>query len=365
MRRVVSLRIAVSLVATACMAAPVAASTLFLGGYPDKLLFFDEATGTTTGRIQLDTGLPISLRLSNDKKSLYITTLTTGGIEVMDVASRRIVNKFSLNTGTTRYRFTGGVPDPTGRYFYTVAAKMEKGIDRWETGKPQYIVVDLKARKIVRTADLEPQDDLPNYYRGAYMLSQDGKSFYLFRDKVVVVDTATLKAVDRFDLSKSDVTGMENVNFGGGVETIQSPREFVSLFNAADPYIHNKVFGVARLDLATRQFSFTPIGPAPASMAGLEVTPDGKEGYTVVTNGTLGNKRCEFWRFDLTTNKVIAKSEFECRSRFQFGMSASGEKLYIYGASFDIEVYDAKTLKHEKTWDLGNDATMAGMVISR
>jgi len=345
---------------------PAPGSTLFFGGYPDKIVTFDESTGTTTERIKLNTGLPISLRLSNDKKRLYITTLTTGGIEVMDVATKKLISSFSLNDGNTRYRFTGGVPDATGRYFYTVAAKMEKGVDRWKVGKPQYIVVDLQQKKIVRSADLAPEDDLPNYNRGYMTLSEDNKSFYLFRDKITVVDTGTLKAVQHFDLAKPETAGMESVNFGGGVQTQQSPREFVSLFNAADPIVHNKVFGVARLNLASRELTFTPIGPAPAGMLGLEISPDGKEGYTIVANGTLGNKRCEFWRFDLTSNKVVAKAEFECRSRLaSFGMSGDGQKLYIYGATFDIEVYDAKTLKKEKTWDVGNDQTMAGMVISQ
>lgn len=53
------------------------------------------------------------------------------------------------------------------------------------------------------------------------------------------------------------------------------------------------MFGVARFDLNTRQFEFKPIGPAPAAIAGLQVTPDGRHGYTVVTIGTLRNKR---WR---------------------------------------------------------------------
>jgi hypothetical protein len=44
-------------------------------------------------------------------------------------------------------------------------------------------------------------------------------------------------------------------------------------------------------------------------------------------------------------------------------MSADGKKLYIYGAGFEIEVYDAATLKYERTWDLNNDTTMAGMVV--
>jgi DNA-binding beta-propeller fold protein YncE len=358
------LRLGLAAVLAVLSASAAQAGIIYLGGYPDQLVLFDEATGTVKQKVTLDTGLPVSLQLSNNKKTLYVTTITTSGIEVLDIASGRVTNKFSLNTPTTRYRFYGGVADAAGRYFYTIAERIDKEIDRYKISKPQYVVVDLQQKKIVRTADIEPQDASFNYRMGS-MLSEDGKSLYLFRDKILILNTADMKVAERLDLAKPDFGGMENVNFGGGVENIRSTREFVSLFNASDPYIHNKVFGIARLDLSTRRFSFTPIGPAPASMAGLQVTPDGKEGYTVVTNGTLGNKRCEFWRFDLTTNKVLAKQEFECRSRFQFGMSGDGKKLYIYGASFNIEVYDAKTLAMEKDWDLGNDATMAGMVITQ
>ena len=66
----------------------------------------------------------------------------------------------------------------------------------------------------------------------------------------------------------------------------------------------------------------------------------------------------------MSTNlKLKNKAEFPCRTRFQFGMSGDGTKLYIYGASYDIEVYDAQTMKLDKTWDLGADATMAGMLV--
>lgn len=351
---------ALALAGTAASAKP----TMFLGGYPDELLAFDESTGTVMQKVKLATGLPTSMRLSNDKKLLYVTTITTSGIEVIDVASRKVVNSFALNTPTERYRFMGGVPDPTGRYYYTIAMKMDKLPDRWMIGKSQYAVIDLKLKKIVRTQDVAPEDE-SNNFRSGFTLSEDGKTLYILREKVIVLNTADLKVAQRFDLAKPEVSGMENVNFGGGVQSQQNNREFVSLFNASDPYIHNKVFGIARLNLASREFTFAPIGPAPSALSGLEVTPDGKDGYTVVTNGTLGNKRCEFWHFDLATNKVLDKAEFQCRSRFTFGMSGDGQKLYIYGASFDIEVYDAKTLKYEKKWDLGNDATMAGMVITQ
>ena len=343
--------------------APAQADTLLLGTYPDKMFTVDEATGTIKERIQLAAGLPVSMRMSNDKKLIYVTTITTSGMIVLDAATRKVLSQFSLNTPTTRYRFNGGVPDPTGRYFYTQLIRFDKEADRYKVSKPMFAVIDLQQKKVTRTAELEAEDDTLAGQRSAFMISPDGKKLYAFRDKVLTIDTATLKVTDRLDLAKPETTGMENVSFGGGVEALQNPNEFVSLFNASDPYIHNKIFGLGRFDLVNGKFDFTPIGPVPNQMSGLEVTPDGKDGYTVVTNGTLGNKRCEIWHFDMAKTALPDKSEFHCRSRFTFGMSGDGTKLYIYGASYDIEVYDAKTLKLDRTWDLGADATMAGMLI--
>lgn len=341
---------------------PASAATLFMGSYPDSLLVFEEGKGAVTSTIKLDTGLPTSMQLSDDGKRIYVTTITTSGIEVIDTATRKVINKFSLNDGTTRYRFWGGTPDPTGRYFYTVISKFEKGIDRYTVSKPMYGVIDLKLQKVVRTAEIDKEDERAGGGRGGYKVSPDGKYLYVFGEKVIIIDLASLKAIERIDLSKPETTGMENGGFGGTLDAIRTPGQYVSLFNAADPYIHNKMFGMARFDLTTRQFDFTPIGPAPDAMAGMQMTPDGKDAYTVVTNGKLGNKRCEFWHMDMASNAVVDKAEFPCRSRFRLGMSMDGRKLYIYGASYDVEVYDAKTLKHDVTWDLGYDTTGAGMV---
>jgi len=350
--------------ATAAALGPAHAGTMFLGGYPSQLMVIDEAKGAVTQEVDLKTGLPMSMRLSDDGKLLYATTITTSGIEVMDVATRKIVNSFSLNTPAVRYRFTGGVADRAGRYFYILGTRIDKGVDAYRISKQQFMVVDLQEKKVVRTADLDPEDQKFTF-RGALMLSPDGKTLYAFRDKIIVVNTADLKTVDHFDLAKPDFPGMQEVSFGGGVGRLQTPGQFVSLFETEDPYIHNKVFGIARLDLDTRQFSFTPIGPSPKALSGLEVSPDGKNGYTVAVNGDLGNQRCEFWRFDLDKSKALDKAEFQCRRRFYFGISGNGQKLYIYGAGFDVAVYDAKTLKPEGAWELTHDITMSGMVITR
>lgn len=342
------------------------AATLFMGAYPDSILVFDEGKGQIVDRIPLTTGLPSSMRLSEDRKKIYVTTNDHNGIEVIDVATHKVTNHFVLDTPTKRLRFNGGVPDPADKLFYTVATEMNKLNDRYEIAKPKYTVIDLAQQKIVKMVDIAREDENGNsgfYGRGGFEISSDGKYLYQFRDKVVILNVDDFKVVDRIELAKPDFPGMENIGFGGQLDSISEPGKHISVFNSADPIVHNRVFGIARFDLSTRQVDFSPIGPAPAGMAGLQVAPDKRTAYTVIANGNQGNKRCEFWAFDLGTNHITQTAEVPCRTRFSFGMAGDGKKLYFYGAGFEIEVYDAATLKHERTWDLNNDVTMAGMIV--
>jgi DNA-binding beta-propeller fold protein YncE len=353
------------LFATALLSAAFAnGATLFFGAYPDSVLVFDEAKGQVVDRIPLTTGLPTSMRLSHDRKKIFVTTNDHSGVEVIDVATRKVINHFVLNSGTKRYRFNGGAPDPDDKLLYTLTTEMDKQVDRYEIGKPKYTVIDLVQQKIARTVDV-PDGDNETGGRGGsgFEVSPDGKYLYQFGAKIEILNTADFKVVDTIELAKPDLPGMEQVGFGGLLDTIREPNRRVSLFNASDPVVHNRVFGIARFDLGSRQFDFTAIGPAPAGMTGLQITPDRKDAYTVISSGQQGNKRCEFWHFDLASNKIAQTAEVACRSRFTFGMSGDGKKLYFYGAGFEIEVYDAATLKYEKTWDLNNDVTGAGMIV--
>jgi len=340
--------------------------TLFLGGYPDWVLVVDESQGKVVDKIHLETGLPTSMHLSEDKKKIYVTTNDHSGVEVIDVATHKVLNHFVLNTATKRYRFNGGTPDPDGKLFYTVSTEIDKQLEHYDIGKPKYTVIDLAQQKIVKTVDVAPEDEngaVGGYGRNTFEISPDGKLLYQFRDKVVILNADDFKVVDRIDLAKPDLPGMENIGFGANLDSIGEPGKHVSVFTSADPIVHNRVFGIARFDLNTRAETFNPIGPVPAGMAGLQVAPDKKDAYTVVSTGMHGNKRCEFWSFDLNSDRITKTAEVPCRTRFSMGMSANGKKLYIFGAGFEIEVYDAGTLKYERTWDLQNDVTGAGMVV--
>jgi hypothetical protein len=203
-------------------------STLFMGAYPSSLLVFDEGKGEVTERIPLVTGLPTSIRLSMDKKTIYVTTNDHSGIEVVDVATRKVTNHFVLNTETKRYRFNGGTPSPDGKLFYTISTEIDKMADHYEVGKPKYTVIDLEQQKIAKTFDVAKEDETAGMGRGGFEISKDGKFLYLFREKVIILDTSNFKVVERMDLAKPDLPGVENVGFGANTFLFSTPTILMS-----------------------------------------------------------------------------------------------------------------------------------------
>jgi hypothetical protein len=346
-----------------------AAGTLYLPAYPATVLVFDEGKGQIVDKIPLATGTPMSIRLSPDRKLIYVTTIDHNGIEVIDVATRKVINHFVLNTPTKQYRFWGGAPDPGGKYFYTVTKEIDQKLSEYDVAKPMYTVIDLAQQKIVKTVAVPPEVASArdfDYAGAAFQLSPDGKYIYKFGESIVVLQAADFKEIDKIDLAKPEFPGMENVRLGGGfgpdLDLANEPGQHIALFNSEDPIVHNKVFGLARFDLSSRQMEFNPIGPSPKGMAGFQVTPDKKQAFTVAVSGIHGTKACEFWAFDLGSDQITKKAPVPCRTRFTLGISTNGKKLYIYGAGYDIEVYDAATLKYEKTYDLNTDVTYGGIV---
>lgn len=344
------------------------AGTIFLPGYPDRILVIDEASGQIVDKIQSEIGIPTGVTRSYDRKKIYVTSNDNDGVEIVDIATHKVLDHFKLNTNNRKFRINGVAPDPDDKVLYTVVREVVKQADRYQIGKLQYGVIDLAQHKIVRTADMsaEDQDANDSYYgRSPFHVSPDGKYIYQFRDKVVILNTSDFRVVDRIDLAKPDFPDLADVSMGAGLDTLDERGAFVSIFNADDPIVHRKLFGIARFDLNSRDFHFTEIGPAPAGMIGLQVAPDRKTGYSVVLNGEHGNRRCEFWAFDLEKSERTMAQEFPCRPRFNFGISSDGKELYLFGAGFELEVWNAATLKPERTIDLHDDVTMGGIIVVR
>jgi WD40 repeat protein len=336
---------------------------LYLGAWPHQIVVFDAAQEKVVDRINLDTDVVQQLVLSTDKKKLYASTVKDNSMVTIDLATRKVVGTFSLNTGNQNVRLLGLAPDPTGKYLYSVGSVVVKKIDHYEIEPTKLIVIDLENRKISRTVDFPKDESLVGFWRIQMKFSPDGKYFYMFLGNVLVFDSNTLQLVKKIDLADPHVPGVANVVFNPVEEDAaedpnEEPGKLTNVFMSSDPYVHRTVFGIAKIDLATMSFDFVPVAPATTlSMTPLLLNRDHQIGYTAAINGGPGNRRCEFWAFDMKTRKLINKREFDGRNRFSLGLSADGEKIFIYGAGYEIDVYDAKTFQLRSNVVLPGDMT--------
>jgi len=353
-----------ALLAIALASLAAAQGTVYIGSWPHTIHVVDEKQQRVIDKIELSTGLPDDLELSDDRKTMYVQTLEKSGLEVIDLATRKVTNSFTLNDGQKQIRLSSWAPDPQGKLIYALYRTVEKKIDRFDVDRnTKFGVIDLAQKKIVRTGDVPKDEEQVGFGFGGNMrFSPDGKFLYIFRNAVYIFDTSDFKLIDKIELSKPQFSGMANVGIGRTLDSIQEPGMLISVFNSQDPIVRRNIFGIARFDLTRRTFEFSPVGPATGPMTGLQVTPDRKKGYTVAFNGQGGTRRCEFWEFDLVTNKLVRKQEFDGRARFTFGISSTGKELYIYGAGYTIEVYDAASMQLRNTIDLNADIS-SGMVV--
>jgi hypothetical protein len=343
-----------------------AGGTLYIGTWPREVLVIDEAAGKVVDRIRLNTGTPQSLTLSYDKKKIFVTTWTNG-VEVIDLATRKVINHFTLNEGERTVRMRGFAPDPTDQLLYGTINAAVKKIDRFEIEKPKFAVIDLAQKKITKTFDFPKEHDTPFGFMAGYRVSPDGKLLYVFKEDVLIFDLKDFKQVDKIELSKPQHPGSFPIRIGPGDDPNDEAGVVTSVFNTTDPVVRRRIFGIARLDLASRNLDFTPVGPAVTGMTGLRLTPDRKTGYTVAFLGgspSEPTRRTEFWVFDIVARKLAKKHEFESRSRFNFTVSSDGKQLYIYGAGPTIEVYDAETFKLQRVMTFDGDMT-TGMLVLR
>ncbi len=345
-------------------ARPASSHLIWLGALSKEFLLIDEATEKVIDRVPLQTGVPRGVRLSYDKKKLYVFTPMRTGIEIIDLAARKVTSSFPLSEADRNVRTRGYAPDPQDRLLYTIFSVAVKKIDRFEIEKPKFGVIDLAEKKIVRAAEL-PKDE-PRLGQGAELrVTPDGKHLYAFGENVLIFDTSDFKLVEKIELSKPLYPGVATIGLGIRDEPMDDRNEVVGVFNSTDPIVRRRIFGIARFDLIKKTFDFTPLGPAAGGMGGLQVTPDGKTGYTVAFQGEHGNRRSEFWVFDMESRNVARRLEFDGPINFNFTLSSNGRLIYIHGSAPFMEVYDAATLERRRVIDFHADKTTRLLILPR
>ena len=328
--------------------------TLYIGGWPNRIFVIDEATEKVTGTIEVTTGQPTRMTLSNDRKRFYAVNAVGEEVEIFDLAARKSIDHFSLSEGRKKERIRALIPDPLDRFAVMLVKGSEKKIDRFEISPPSLVVYDLKAHKIARTIPW-PNNEESEFVN--IMMSPDGKLLYFFANDVLIYDTTEFKQVDKWELARPVEEGLGRFDFGPTDVTYEEPGFYSGLFVAQDPVQNRRIMGAARVNLAAKSVDFWPIGPA--RFVGFSLAPDRKRAYGLLQE--IGHY--EFWTFDLEHHKLGAKTEFNGRPRMALRVSSNGKVLYIYQAGNTIDLYEASTYKYLRTITLDADTTTALFVV--
>jgi hypothetical protein len=342
--------------APAAAAEPAAGTgRVIIGTFPDKFWIIDEASGQVLGTIGYQSGIPRRTSMSKDRKRFYTVEAQMEKVEVIDIASRKTIDKFTLSEGNKHVRIRSVEPDPKHRFVMMVIKAATKLTDRFEIGPPQLVQYDLATHKITRVIPWPNGDEREN---ANIQFSPDGSLMYLFSDQdVLIYETAGFTQTDKWELSKPIDEGVGRLNFGSTDSVNDEPGFYTGIFNIQDPVQGRRVMGIGRVNLAAKTVDFYTLGPA--TTVGFAMTPDRKFAYGIMSE--IG--RYEFWKFDLEKRQVAARQEFTGRPRMSMKTSSNGKVLYIYNAGATIDLYDAETFKFIKAIQLPGDATTEMFVL--
>jgi hypothetical protein len=345
---------AVSFLASSADAQSGGNGTIYVGTYAKKILVVNEANLKVVDSIPISVGIPTSMVLSSNRKHFYVLDPQFENVEVIDIATRKAIDKFTLSSGNTRVRLWGINVDPRERFAVVLVKTYTKLRDRFEVGKPTLLRYDLAKKTVTDTIPWPKGEERD----GAQIIfSPDGELMYFFTtDDVLVYSTDSLKQVDRWELSRTLFEeGFGRLNFFFPNDIYEDPGFYTGLFRTTDPVNRRTLMGVARVDLVKRSVDFYTLGPSePVSF---RLAPGRRRGYGL--RQQVGNY--EFWTFDLEGRRVSQRVQFAGRPRMGLTPSSNGRELYIHTAGPTIDVYDAQTFKRIRTVTF--DADMSGLVI--
>jgi hypothetical protein len=321
---------------------------LYLGGRPDRIFVIEEATEKVVDEIHCKTGTPAELALSEDRKRFYLVNVNFEDVEIVDIASRKVIDTFRLSDGAKKIRLFGFAADPLNRFMILLTKSSSKLSDRFELGPPTLLQYDLKEHKVVRTIPW-PKGEEREFANMRF--SPDGKLLYLFGEDIIAFDTTDFKQVDKWELSRPLEAGFGRIDFGAIDELNDEPGFYTGIFNVKDEVNNREIMGVARVNLERKNVDFFALGPT--TRLNFALAPGRKWGYGL--HSEIG--KYEFWSFDLANRRLGKRVEFPGRPRMSLKTSSNGQLLYIYSAGNTIDLYDSSTFKYLRTITLDADMT--------
>lgn len=332
--------------AQSASAAP-ATATWYITTYTNDVLVWDEASEQVVDRIRMNNRIPRSIVVNEAKDRLYVMEARAEIVEVVDLATRRVIEEHQLSSGAVTVRISGFAPHPSDQRAVLFAKRYTALADRYVVEGPFILEYDLRTRQVTDTIPWPDNQERENV---GFRYSPDGRTLYLFTDDIIALDADTFEEVDRWKISQPLEPGLGRPSFGVFPGTYDEPGVATSLFRMTDPVHNRRLMGIARVRLSEKEVDFYTLGDA-QPVGNLNVAPSGQKAYGLFTE--IG--RYEFWEFDLAGRTVARRVPFEGRPRMGLRVSADGSKLYIYVAGNTIDVYDAATFEYLRTVEFDED----------
>ena len=308
------------------------AGVIYMAAYDHAIHVVDERTLEVVRRIPVTTGIPIDLTLSANHERIYVRDAEFEEIEIVDREAGQSTGSFTLSRGRSKVRIWGFTVHPSEDFAVLNTIRYTKRIDRWEVGDPVLLKYDLREGEVTDTI---PWPKGEERQRARLMFSPGGEYLYFFGRDVLVLDAAGFAEADRWELSRPMEDGLGRISFGFPVSPHDEPGFHTGLFSVTDPVQNRRMMGIARVDLAEKEFDFFTLGPRePVSF---RLAPGGDKAHGLLQQ--IGNY--EFWTFDLRGRRVEKRQRFAGRPRMGLAVSSNGELLYVYNAGATIDVYDA------------------------
>lgn len=320
---------------------------MYIGTYRN-IVIIDEATSTVEGGIDLMSGMPRTMVLNARRDRFYVLNTMYETIEIVDIASRRSLDQFTLSEGSRKVRIQSFVVDPAERYLILLAKTYDRRSDRFEVSRPLLLKYDLQTRAVTDTIawpEGEPRE------RAQLVFSPSGDLLYFFSDEILALETEGFTQVDSWNYEEALGDRLGSFDFGFPDQMYEEPGYYTGLFRMTDPVQGRRLMGVARVNLTEREVDFSILGPS--ENVSFTLAPGGEKAYGLLSQ--VGNY--QFWTFDLKANQVTSRQTFQGRPRMSLMTSSNGQVLYVYNAGNTIDMYEAATYGYLGTIDLNVDSS--------
>ncbi len=330
------------------LAAAVEPRVLLVGVWPNRLRFFDESTEQPIGEMQLRYGAVTNVFGSDrtpDSRRFFFVTDRMEAVEVVDIASRTVVDEVKLSSPERRVRMYGAAPDAAGKVLFITVEAVGMEVDRFLPENIDIVRYDLDSHRVVDSFPLPKEIEamfLPPLLRPA----PDGKKLYVLSQNIYIVDVETHQIVETIDLTKPRAPGYGPSGLGFAPVEV-SPGILYGFYRSPDPILNKTMFGITRVDLERRDVESFDVS-TDVNVEWFTVSPDGKRAY-----GGMG----DMVAVDLETGKLLARKERveQGRQNTTMVVSSDGTKVFVGGVGPMIHVYDAKTLEPLRAIHAGGD----------